>query len=360
MKKRLLGILLSVAMVVSAIPGIAFAEEVSESELRQESYTVEDSEAGYQVYLPEGYDEESSYPTLYLMPYDGYSAEQYIEDGIQARLDELMAGDTVVSMVVVMPEFEEGDDYRAMLAGLMADVEAKYSVIPEAGYRAILGVNVGGYMAYETAFVSKSTAFIGFGAHMGDFTSAANPYTSYGTIASAVSSASSLRNSKNFYYLDAPNGDPLTTKANGTTTIGTSLMSKSSRKNTITEYAVLDGEANAEFYLGSMARSLNRFSAKFTSSLYSGSLACTPQAVTPTDDTITATVKFTMKADIAKFAAAVPDVKLTVTMIDPANDAVLASASEVVSGLEAGVETTQEIALNRTDMAAGSPLGASK
>jgi len=189
MKKRILGLVLSVAMVVSCMPGMAFAEKAVKSEIVEETYAVEGEVSeivtfsnieevaplcGYKVYLPEGYSEEASYPTLFLMPYDGYSAAQYIEDGIQARLDELMATDSVVDMVVVMPEFVEGDDYRAMLPALIEDVEEKYSVISESAYRAILGVNVGGYMAYETAFISKSTAFIAFGSHMGDFTSEAN------------------------------------------------------------------------------------------------------------------------------------------------------------------------------------------
>ena len=222
-KSRLLGLFLAVVLMVTAIPASVFAAGEDASKIVDAAYSVVvDEEAGtteehaYKVYLPAGYSEDNSYPTVYLMPQDGYASKQYVDDGIQARLDELISSAAILPMVFVMPDFAEGDDYRALLPEIIADVEADYSVIEDKDYRAILGVGVGGYMAYETAFVSKSTDFVGFGSHTGDFTSDANPYKGYGDIAAAVKSASSLRNSKNFYYLDAPNGDPFTTTTNGT------------------------------------------------------------------------------------------------------------------------------------------------
>lgn len=113
----------------------------------------------YKVYLPDGYSEDMSYPTVYLMPYDGYSADIYINDGIAETLDSIMNGEDAIPMVVVMPEFTETQDYDTLLGEVVADVEAKYSVIPDKQYRAILGVNVGGYMAYENALVAKSDLF---------------------------------------------------------------------------------------------------------------------------------------------------------------------------------------------------------
>ena len=122
-----------------------------------------------------------------------------------------------MSMVVVMPDFEEGDDYRTMLDSLVADVENKYSVIEDAHYRAILGVNVGGYMAYETALISESETFFAVGSHMGDFTSENNPYLQNGAVLDVVNSlgrGSDLIET-HYYYLDAPNGDSFSTVEGG-------------------------------------------------------------------------------------------------------------------------------------------------
>ena len=229
-----------------------------------------------------------------------------------------MAGDASVSMVVVMPDFEEDDDYRVMLNSLVADVENKYSVIENAHYRAILGVNVGGYMAYETALISESGTFFAVGSHMGDFTSENNPYLENGSVIEVVDNLDNTPQrgyevlQKHYYYLDAPNGDSFSTVTGGTSDIGAGLEKRtnpywqyggstylySTPDINMVEYDMLNGTSDADFYLTSMERSLNRFSNRFTEKLYSSSFSCTPQAVTSSDDTITATVKFTMNDGI--------------------------------------------------------------
>lgn len=330
------------------------------------AYALEE-EATYKIYLPAGYDEEQNYPTVYLMPYDGYDSQKYVDDGIQDKLDEIMAGDESVSMVVVMPDFEEGDDYRTMLDSLVADVENKYSVIEDAHYRAILGVNVGGYMAYETALISESGTFFAVGSHMGDFTSENNPYLENGAILDVVNSLGRGSDliAKHYYYLDAPNGESFSTVEGGTSDIGAGLEKRSNPYyGTVyalastpdiskVEYAMLNGTSNADFYLTSMERSLNRFSNRFTEKLYSSSFSCTPQAVTSSDDTITATVKFTMNDGISAYTDTMPKVKLNLNMTNPANGETLYTASAVLEGLTAGQEKVQTFTLNRSDMADG-------
>ena len=427
-KKRVLGFLLALVLVVTCIPTTAFAEgenKTSGSQIIEETYTletdsvedevtepeveveaeeaeaeeveaaeteeveVEEVEATeteeveaeevedeveyhtYKIYLPEGYDEAYSYPTVYLMPQDGYDSQQYVEDGIQARLDELMSSDDVLSMVIVMPDFEEGDDYSELLPGLVTDVEKKYSVISDAAFRALLGVGVGGYMAFETVLISKSEDFLMAGSHMGDFTSEANPYLEKGAINDAAIDLDNTSKkgldylSKHYFYIDGPNEDAFTTVAGGTSDIGGNLEKRtnpyyqwgasvySTPDLSMVEFNVLDGKAEAEFYLNSMGRSLNRFSIKFTGSLFTSSLTCTPQAVTSLDKTTTATVKFTMNDSIKLFAVEEPEVKITVTMSDPADGKVLYTASEVLTGLEAGVEAVQDFELDTANKADG-------
>lgn len=186
--KQVLGCLLSAAMVTSCLSGTAFAagaaneptdggkevvkaddtagKIVSETTGTKENGIAtcgavkDDGIVTYKVYLPDGYSEDMSYPTVYLMPYDGYSADIYINDGIAETLDSIMNGEDAIPMVVVMPEFTETQDYDTLLGEVVADVEAKYSVIPDKQYRAILGVNVGGYMAYENALWQNQICFM--------------------------------------------------------------------------------------------------------------------------------------------------------------------------------------------------------
>ena len=89
------------------------------------------------------------------MPYDGYSADQYFEDGIEAVLDEITGSDEAIDMIVVMPEYKAGEDYVAKFPELIEEIESNYSVIADPNYRALLGVNVGGYMTYEIATIES-------------------------------------------------------------------------------------------------------------------------------------------------------------------------------------------------------------
>ena len=342
--KQVLGCLLSAAMVTSCLPGTAFAagaankptdggkeavkaddtagKIVSETTGTKENGIAtcgavkDDGIVTYKVYLPDGYSEDMSYPTVYLMPYDGYSADIYINDGIAETLDSIMNGEDAIPMVVVMPEFTETQDYDTLLGEVVADVEAKYSVIPDKQYRAILGVNVGGYMAYENALVAKSDLFYGVGSHMGDFISEANPYLEKGAITDNLPDSSVIRSGDYYYYIDAPNGDAATTVAGGTKDIGYKLEVNSGAYGALAEryrnyggatsdlqyveYAVLAGNADADYYLAALGRSMNRFSTRFTENIYDASLSCTPQAVTSDVKSAKAEVTLTMKEDIAE------------------------------------------------------------
>lgn len=371
--KKFLGFLLSAAMCLTCLPTTAFAEP-AEADKAGESRLVE--EASYEIYLPADYRADQSYPTVYLMPYDGYSYQKYLDDGIQAKLDEIMSGEDALDMLVVMPTYAEGSDYTATLSDLISDVESKYSAIKDSDYRAIAGVNVGGYMAFETALIEdngETQLFSAAASHMGDFTSEKNPYLSKGSILDAVNDLDNTTMDKgystlgkHFYYLDAPNGDAFTTTAGGTTEIGAAMEKRtnpywkwggmyylySTPDLSMVEYNVLDGSSDADFYLGGLERSLHSFSCRFTESLYSSSLSCTPQAVTSSNDTMTATVKFNWKASVP-FAATLPDISLKLRMTDPDSGEVLYETSAVMTGLTAGEEAVSTFTLKRSDMAAG-------
>ena len=396
--KQVLGCLLSAAMVTSCLPGTVFAagaaneptdggkevvkaddtagKIVSETTGTKENGIAtcgavkDDGIVTYKVYLPDGYSEDMSYPTVYLMPYDGYSADIYINDGIAETLDSIMNGEDAIPMVVVMPEFTETQDYDTLLGEVVADVEAKYSVIPDKQYRAILGVNVGGYMAYENALVAKSDLFYGVGSHMGDFISEANPYLEKGAITDNLPDSSVIRSGDYYYYIDAPNGDAATTVAcGGTKDIGYKLEVNSGAYGALAEryrnyggatsdlqyveYAVLAGNADADYYLAALGRSMNRFSTRFTENIYDASLSCTPQAVTSDVKSAKAEVTLTMKEDIAKFAKEMPEVEVTVQMSDPDSGEILDTQTKNVKELAAGESTNIGFDLDTAKMADG-------
>ena len=361
--------------------GTAEAEsaEAAEESAAVPNSVIEDEEItlSYKIYLPEGYDSQGTthYPTVYLMPYDGYDADIYVQDGIQDRLDELMASDDVIDMIVVMPEFEDGDDYRAWLPYLVDEVDSNFMTIDDTAYRGIMGVNVGGYMAMETGLISQSDLFYAVGSHMGDFTSEANPYIAagYGSVADTVNGMDSWPArgytflSSHYFYIDGPNGDISTTETGGTAEIGAGIAKRtnpywsyggsfylySTPDNSLAEYNVLDGQKDSAFYLENLGRSLNRFSRQFTKSLFSGSLKCTPQAVTSADTEITASVNLTMTQEIGKYLQSMPEVTITVELTDPQSGSVIGNYTASVSDLQYDEARDIEITIPAEDMADG-------
>ena len=340
-------------------------EEPEENDGYTQTIDAEEETSTYKIYLPAGYDKDqtASYPTVYLMPYDGWNSSLYVSDGIQDKLDAMIDHKISASVIVVMPDFKEGEDYASMLPWLVKDVESKYKAISDSQYRALLGVNVGGYMALGTRYLDSENAslFYAYGSHMGDFTSESNPYLAKGDLLNAIESTGRIKN--NYFYIDAPNGDPASYAAGGSADIGSALMIRtnpyydygyySMNDNTVAEYAILDGNSDSSFYLSSLERSFNRFSQKFIGRLLNSSLKLTPQAVTSSDASTTAVVNVAATNELSKFYEFAPDAVTTVEMIDPNSGAVLYSASETLSNLSAGDVRNINFELSTAYKAAG-------
>ena len=316
------------------------------------------NKASYQIYLPEGYDSTRSYPTVYVMPYDGYNQDTYYADGILNVIDAASASDESLDMLFVFPTFAEGNDYSTMLDDLVADVESKYAAIEDKAYRGIFGASVGGYMAMETAIIEDSDLFFAVSSSMGDFTSDANPWISKGDVNTAVNGYDARGDKgygpigSHFYYIDAPNGVAKTTEANGTTTIGANLAKRSnpywryggsyylySTPDTkMVEYRVLDGVEDAEFYLAAVNTTMNRFSARFTENLYTTEISANPQAVLSSVDSVDVTVKTVITSGMTVYSETLPAVTLTLTLSDPETGAAVYTDCAVVDGFVADVE----------------------
>ena len=308
----------------------------------------------YKIYLPEGYNENRNYPSVYLMPYDGYTSDKYLEDGLQKKLDEILEGSQSLPMVVVMPDYDSDDDYRVLMDELIADVESKYSVIEDSRYRGILGVGVGGYMAMETAVISKSANFYAIGSHMGDFTSEENPWLSFGSVYDATKVIGNSEVKSKYFYIDAPNGTSFSNVEGGTSDIGTALQKKSkSGLANDTEFAILDGIADSGFYLKSMERSLNRFSMRFVENILPSKAYCKQYAITSSEKTVTIYVDLTLTDEISKYTQEVPDAQLKVQMIEPATGKVLATQEITASGIQVGSTVTKAVSFDRENLADG-------
>ncbi len=107
----------------------------------------------YQVTLPEGYDENHAYPVVYVMPQDGYHAD---DSGIVEKLQAAMKNGTSADMIIVRPAFEEGADIYEAMEALVAEIDSKYNTIADANYRAVVGTGVGGYLAYILGLTEKA------------------------------------------------------------------------------------------------------------------------------------------------------------------------------------------------------------
>ncbi|MDO4490755.1 MAG: alpha/beta hydrolase-fold protein [Lachnospiraceae bacterium] len=332
-----------------------------------------ENEALYRIYLPENYDENRAYPTVYVMPYDGYKAAEYLNSGILSTVDGSSAGDDSLQMIFVFPEFTEENDYGTMLDDLVADVEEKYSVIEDAAYRGIFGASVGGYMAMETAVIEASDLFYAVSSSMGDFTSESNPWIGKGDVNTAINGYDSTGDKgystigKHFYYIDAPNGSARSTQAGGTSTIGANLAKRSNPyykfggsyylystpDPKMVEYRILDGGEDAAFYLNSVKETMNRFSARFTENLYSAAVAANPQAVTSGNAAVNVTVNYTLSSGIAVYNAAVPAVTFTLKLTDPATGAEIYRDQATVDGLTTDAPTAYTFTVPRECLAEG-------
>jgi enterochelin esterase family protein len=111
------------------------------------------------VYTPPGYETatEKRYPVLYLLHGAGDDERGWTDVGLAHRiLDNLIAGEKAVPMLVVMPDGHAatsgGNNTQAFQADLLQDIipliETTYRIKPEAANRAIVGLSMGGAQAW--------------------------------------------------------------------------------------------------------------------------------------------------------------------------------------------------------------------
>jgi enterochelin esterase-like enzyme len=164
-----------------------FAPLPSRVEIRSFDSPSIDRKMHYLVYLPAGYDAVTwlRYPVLYLLHGigGGFKAEngsntEWYGYGATAAADELIAGEEIQPLLMVMPQGDQsfwmdhadsGPMWGQYVArDLVAEVDEHFRTIADARHRALGGLSMGGFGALSLAVLYRDY-FGTAGAHSGSF-----------------------------------------------------------------------------------------------------------------------------------------------------------------------------------------------
>lgn len=252
----------------------------------QESFRELDYGDGQKLYilLPEDYDPDREYPSVYFMPQDGAGAQQYLYDRIDQRIRDLEDEGRIPAMIYVFPQIRSGEDLFAQMQEAVDAVEENYSAMKDPLMRGAAGTGVGGYLALLLGYTGggqkieeKPLLFCAVASHDGDFTSGQNPFHEmYGDLLSILKeSVRSYSEEKDwishyYTYIDC-NSDSAAAWADGGTADIASLYRNAGltdQKNRLAwdygvfDYAILPSEKYGT-YLDRLDASLTGFARAF-------------------------------------------------------------------------------------------------
>ena len=225
------------------------------------------AEVDYEVIKPSGFDSSTlKYPVVYVMPEDGYHNSK--TNPMAVKLQEAMREGDGMGMLIVLPSFDEGDNLLEELTWLVNEIDTvAYAgkTVAEANFRAVAGVDVGGYMAYaamlnESKAVASTPELFGFVASVrGRFAQEGNPWhAQYGSIYDKLSKAGKNVVGKYFTYMDTPVDDPMANVDGSTNDMGYMFIKFGTGADKH-EYTARPGTYNAEFMKESASRIADRF-----------------------------------------------------------------------------------------------------
>ena len=284
------------------------------------------------VTLPEGYEDSGlRYPVLYVMPEDGLGG---IDEALSLKLKEAM-GESL-SMIIVQPEFGEGDDLIAKMKEIIADTESAYRVAPGKAYRTLMGTGVGGYLAYALGLDMQEE----IGAMVsirGSF--AENPWlATYGSVQDKLE----LANAANpeylngvYTYMDAPVSDSYTNQKGGTSDLGAAFIGFGTG-SAAHEFTVRPGEYDDAFLTESVARVMNRLTSRMLADTVYGTMTLKKAALSAADETTEALYSVTTGAALAAFTDVAPVMEIVFAVTDPATGEVLDQQTVPGAALEGG------------------------
>ena len=317
MKKLL--ILLALAMLLTALSVCGLAAE-------------------YEVTLPEGYEDSGlNYPTIYVMPQDGYAADN-------SGLGEKLAA---AQMIIVRPVLTEGADVSAVIAEIVAAVDGTYRTIPDSTHRAVIGTGVGGYLAYVTALADGSP-FGAVASIRGNFTGEDNPWlSSCGSVLDRIEllnvSIPSFFDTI-YTYMDAPVDDAWTNMDGSTNDLG-ALFIGYGTGSAFHEFTVRPGAYDDAFLTESASRVLARLTERMYQGLLSGTIAPEKTTLTAADEKAVLHGTVIVSDAIGAYVTGETKMSVTATLVSPTGE-VLATATEEAIPVTGAGEITGTLTLD--------------
>jgi len=282
----------------------------------------------YEVTLPAGYETDGlNYPVLYVLPQDGYTAD---DSGLAQQLTAAMESDLGTDMLIVRPAFAAGADVVAEMKAVVEAVDGAYRTIADPAHRAVAGVKAGGYLAYVLT-LAEETPFSAAVSIRGDFASEENPWiATYGSIFDKMEAMHAANETvfDGFYtYMDAPVDDKYTNMEGSTNDLG-ALMIGYGTGSAFHEFTVRPGAYDEAFLSESAVRVMNRLTTRMLSGVAGGTIAL--EKTTLTADDANANVTYTVKVSdaIAAHAAGEMALDVTVAVVDPKTGETLAETKQ--------------------------------
>lgn len=286
------------------------------------------------VTLPDGYEDSGlRYPVLYVMPEDGLAQS---DDALRLKLKEAMVES--LSMIVVQPEFGEGDDLIAKMKDIIAETESSYRVAPGKAYRTLMGTGAGGYLAYALGLEMQGEIGVMVSIR-GNFTGEDNPWLEkYGDVQDKLELAnvSDPEYLNGVYtYMDAPVSDVYTNQKGGTNDLG-ALFIGFGTGSAAHEFTVRPGTYDDAFLTESVARVMDRLTSRMLANTVYGTMTLKKAALSSADETAEALYSVTTGEALAVFADAAPVMEILFTVTDPATGEVLDRQAVPGAALEGG------------------------
>ena len=312
MNRKLIALLLSFLLL---LPALCCAQELS-------------------VILPESYAAgEQRYPVIYLLPQDGFQAD---DSGLTGKLLEAMAQQLGLEMILVKPQFDAQADPSSVLRDAIAQTDAQYRTAQGPAYRVLMGTGTGGYMAYALGLdmPEEIGAMVSIRGNFSD-----NPWRSRLGDVDEKLTLSQLSDPEYlntvYTYLDAPVDDPYSNQPGGTNELGAAFIGFGTGSASH-EYTVRPGAFDDAFLSESVRRIMNRLTTRMLSGAVSGTLTLEKAALSGAQETAAALYSVQTGEALAAFTSAPPTMELVFTVRDPATGEVLDQQVIANPALEGG------------------------
>ncbi|WP_416147551.1 alpha/beta hydrolase-fold protein [Salipaludibacillus sp. HK11] len=292
---------------------------------------------GYNVLLPQGYDDDNgrAYPVLYLMPEDGTASKG---DEMVSMIQSEMETDQAGNMISVMPTFDGNEDFRIAMDKVIIDVDSNFNTIPTANQRAVLGVGIGGYMAYIMGMTDEETVhnqpdtIKNIGSIRGNFTGDDNGlYEQYGNVYDIISTIGKDNISNYYTYLDGPTEDSYTYLDKSTNAIGTLFINWDPMMSyDVHEYTARYGSYDDAYLQESVSRVINRFSQQFYSDMVSGDVSLSPQVAASSVEHIEVDYTIDINDSFSELSEHATEMTVEVSLTDPEDGSLLHSDKKAI------------------------------